>query len=1127
MLIIKPYGRSETEAEFDSGKNIRRKIRENPGHKETIDVANFAEDEHKLVIAQWISVIDKIATKPNGRCKPTAEQRELRDKIGKAALNLLSEKFGISGDEIKRLWGSKIHPYPKGTYRPNRICALKGRWYARFAGNQEPATVDAEAVVQKIDEHLYRAEYRIKDKRPNKRQGLIAARSGSIANNVPKLLGKPANKPDWSEHDEQEYVKAGNVAALIRERAKGPGRFSVRDAAPILYEQYGRLFQSDDKDVLAVAEAQEKFPGLYALHSAIKDTYCRILKNHRKQGNVTRVLPQDVETLFRLVKSKLDNREINSLTRLGKVIHYTAGHAETDTIVTNWPTEAMLSTSQYLTSKGQAAIKRNEAFVRVWHFTIGLAAHTLKDWADHEEIKQDILGSSETEKVTGDKFDKNAYHRKLPLLFGNQSEQFRSRDADFEKSVLRLALKGWAGLRNSSFHFRGRGHFVQALKSNLLNMESNAIAEARESMRHDLKKRREQLIKTMGSANVEYYFEQKTLNVLVATIVKDHSPQSPLPKLNRVLLRAKNAWSHRPNILRLPLPGKRAELEKSSVRRCQYIVAKALYERAFPAWLENQPAEDLNVWIKRAVKRATQAAQSINKDEYAVAKAAGLIQLNEQEGITHFLDRLSASTATELRVQRGYSHDANKAQEQAKYLDDLRCDVVAQAFATYLNDKDLLRALNDLDAKPQLPRNKISSLKNTSLPVSASLEKGVENWQAVLYFLIHLVPVDAIAQLQHQLRKWSILEESHSDDANSLEQLFSLYLDMHDAKFEGEEGRVGAEALKDLFESADIFSQVFPSEPSDEDIGQLPLRGLREIQRFGDLTPLQPIFQRHRITSSQVEKLHHWEKTMPSGNSRIADQQKERECLHEKWEKSRRKRHLSDADKKAYKKALKDVERHRHLAAHVRLNNHVRLHRLLMKVLGRLVGYAALWERDLYFTTLALISLRGESLQKLLDSETITSLLKGGGIVAVLKKLRKLNDGESGKEIFRQLKGLFGEYFLHSGQGASKVRNDLAHFNVLAQQPLDLTKAVNETRRLMAYDRKLKNAVSKSIIEMLAQEGLALTWEMNNHQLTHAKIKTRQIPHLGGKIKEYQHGIEYVKMVAALFNGETFLLGDE
>ena len=74
------------------------------------------------------------------------------------------------------------------------------------------------------------------------------------------------------------------------------------------------------------------------------------------------------------------------------------------------------------------------------------------------------------------------------------------------------------------------------------------------------------------------------------------------------------------------------------------------------------------------------------------------------------------------------------------------------------------------------------------------------------------------------------------------------------------------------------------------------------------------------------------------------------------------------ANSSAYCTALVAVIRHRRLAHHVHLVNHVRLHQVVMRVLGRLVDDAVLWERDLYFTALALIYLKRQTPSAVLDA---------------------------------------------------------------------------------------------------------------------------------------------------------------
>jgi len=110
-------------------------------------------------------------------------------------------------------------------------------------------------------------------------------------------------------------------------------------------------------------------------------------------------------------------------------------------------------------------------------------------------------------------------------------------------------------------------------------------------------------------------------------------------------------------------------------------------------------------------------------------------------------------------------------------------------------------------------------------------------------------------------------------------------------------------------------------------------------------------------------------------------------------------------------------------------------------------------------------------------------------------------------------------------------------------QSLNLSDWVNKTRKLMAYDRKLKNSVSKSLKELLQREGLILSWKMSDdHQLTQASLKAKTAIHVSEKafpmldqtgklkkdnkgrlikrkIEEALHSPEFVSMMATVFAG--------
>ena len=460
MLIIKPYGRSTTSG--DDGK-LSRQIILNADQSEK-SIANLAKDTPELVIAQWISIIDKIARKPKQNPKPTKEQRDLREKLGKAAWSVIkSNELILNEADFETLWNWKIHPYPLGENEPNKNNLEKGRWYQRFAGDVASDKINAATIAQAIYEHLYEKAAPLNKETASKPLGVINARVNSITKNVLKPISlDDLADPPWSEKEENAYSQ-DDIAAQIFKKAKESQFYRLSDAAIILRKHYGRLFK-DNGEPLSIAQAKENHPELLALHMAVKATYSGLRKRHRRE-NIASKLPKNMPELLSLVKNKDKNQQLNALVRLGKVIHYQASALKADStinICTNWPAD--VSTSPYWTSVGQTQIKRNEAFVRVWRHIIAMAIRTLTDWTDPEgSINSDILGGNNIQSVTGNNFNSPAFEQKVALLFGSGAEHF-TKCTDVKKQTLALALKGIATLRNSSFHFKGLASFQAALK---------------------------------------------------------------------------------------------------------------------------------------------------------------------------------------------------------------------------------------------------------------------------------------------------------------------------------------------------------------------------------------------------------------------------------------------------------------------------------------------------------------------------------------------------------------------------------------------------------------------------------------------------------------------------------------
>ncbi|MCP4183193.1 MAG: hypothetical protein GY761_07735, partial [Hyphomicrobiales bacterium] len=300
-------------------------------------------------------------------------------------------------------------------------------------------------------------------------------------------------------------------------------------------------------------------------------------------------------------------------------------------------------------------------------------------------------------------------------------------------------------------------------------------------------------------------------------------------------------------------------------------------------------------------------------------------------------------------------------------------------------------------------------------------------------------------------------------------------------------------------------------------------RGLREIMRFGHFKVLNAAIGKYKINPAEISEL----RTMvlvptgaPNPKSVIEIAQHRGRELHSKLVRGSGEDSLYDE----YAQCLATIDQHKQLANKVYLNHHVRLHRLMMRVVARLVDFAGLWERDGYFITLALMKLHTMTPDMVFPLDASSNKAQS----RAEKDFRK--DGKLPRTDAEFEPGFLAKLMPYHSRDQRHIRDDIAHFNILANEDVDLTRAINDTRKLMRYDRKLKNAVSKSIREMLDEEGLAISWTMDNHQLKFSTLTSKDIKHLKDYIQDKKmpeekknkfnipfHSPGYLDMVKQLF----------
>ena len=1168
MKFVKPYGKSRTTIK---GNRLVRTLHRRDNPDVGLNFEEFASSDPIIVLAQWVSAIDKVAAKPTGGTLASNRQKEFRQKLGIEVWKFLRIK-DLLPDDLKKAFWAKIHPYPEKT-TDDMTVQIRGRWYKAFFGDVRFWEADVESFPEKLMDHLYHHASKVHpDDRKHRVHGVITSRASSISKSVPysRVQGhgdieidrsKSLKAPLWTRQDGLEnYCRNGDLPNAILELAKEKeGERSAllnRHVGGILFDHYGKLFRDPEGDrVLKREEIRELgMAGLLDYHDAVKDTYRRILSGHRthNSGNpktqppkgqpsvakskLSDILPSSPATLYARVVNGRRNQNVNALIRSGKVAHYSmVDVSELDAVQTSiksWKPSAINDDSVFWTSEGQSQIKRNEALIRIWRSLLASAIASLIDWINPVAGPQGDPTIGPGFAAMMDLFDEDAFDVKTRLMFGASAKSLTTLVEQQKKAMVKYLNQATRDLRNASFHFKGREEFARSFSKIGRGSRVEFLGEIYDADKLAFGRR---LVKDLRGANIEYFAKQRELDALLSNLNERTSDIVPQPRLNRLLLRAQNTWKRSDALRHLPPSPNHRELEAVSGMRCRYVVTKMLYERVFPGWLKANEHK-LNDWKDRALDRTTKAARSFKTNgEEAVAKAAGMLAFG-QDGLNTVNDliaRVSAETATEIRVQKGYDPDPGSARDKSKYLDDVLLDIFSLAFDDFLSQPQyawLVRLTKDT-IQPGTTQSTAPD------DYTISTVSDAKDWQRMFYAMLHLVSTSEASQLLHQLKKWDALTEKSElksrskerEDVANVMDVLTLYLDMADDKFDGGDGVGVDRALEALFDKPETFKLAYPNANSFDDT-LIPMRGLREALRFGDLRNYSDIFARTPIT----DRLRTNRDALESGrNSKVAVAQKQRIELHDDWVKDGS---LNDDDLKKYRNAVKIIASHREVSAHIRFINHVRLHRITMRLLGRCADFAGMFERDLYYTTLGLMLEKDLLPDQAFSAEGVKQLSQG----FVIQSLSHIKDDWLAKRLHMY----FGLDTSDRNDPRIKIRNRMQHLSLIAgdldgqtqsitgSQYKSMTDVVNDLRTLMSYDRKLKNAVSKSIIGILEREKLGLNWTMGkDHKLVDPVVSSHQAVHFakGGTENESLENLNtrrFTVMVAGVFGGTAEVQAD-
>ena len=389
------------------------------------------------------------------------------------------------------------------------------------------------------------------------------------------------------------------------------------------------------------------------------------------------------------------------------------------------------------------------------------------------------------------------------------------------------------------------------------------------------------------------------------------------------------------------------------------------------------------------------------------------------------------------------------------------------------------------------------------------------------YLLLKLLNYKEITELKGNLEKYQILSKTNIYE-KELILLNIVNLDNNKVKIEN--FKISAEEIGKFiekisrnrkienfeelrnFEKIENSVEYYNIYSDDKNIKNM--RNLYNIKKYGMLDLLERISEKtnYCIKKKDLEEYSELRKQLEDEKTNFYKIQKDLHSEYQQRAKNFSKKNNTE-DYEKYKESIENIEKYVHLKNKIEFNELNLLQSLLLKILHRLVGFISIWERDLRFRLI------GEfpdelDVEDIFDHRKIYRRTRG----QICKKYDRFINTHTEYKNNNKMKNI--KFYDNN-----PVRNYIAHFNYLPNPKYSILKMLKKLRELLDYDRKLKNAVMKSIKDILEEYGFEAEFIINpDKEIILNSVKSIKIIHLGkNDLKSHRNSKDLCKLVKAMF----------
>ena len=927
-----------------------------------------------------------------------------------------------------------------------------------------------------------------------------------------KIIGRKNDKENFAKIIYEEIQNVNNIKELIE---KVPNMSELKKSQ-VFYKYYLDKEELNDKNIK------------YAFCHFVEIEMSQLLKNYVYKGlsnisndKIKRIF--EYQNLKKLIENKLLNKLDTYVRNCGKYNYY-------------------LQDGEIATSDFIARNRQNEAFLRNIIGVSSVAYFSLRNILETEN-ENDITGRMRGKTVKNNKGEEKYVSGEVDKIYNENKQNevkenlkmFYSYDFNMDnkneiEDFFANIDEAISSIRHGIVHFNLEleGKDIFAFK----NIAPSEISKKMFQNEINEKKLKLKIFRQLNSANVFRYLEKyKILNYLKRTRFEFVNKNIPfVPSFTKLYSRIddlKNSLG-----IYWKTPKTNDDNKTKEIIDAQIYLLKNIYYGEFLNYFMSNNGNFFEI-SKEIIE--------LNKNDKRNLKT-GFYKLQKFEDIQEKIPKEYLAN-----IQSLYMINAGNQDEEEKdtYIDFIQ-KIFLKGFMTYLANNGRLSLIyigSDEETNTSLAEKKQEFDKfskkyeqNNNIKIPYEINEFVREIKLgkilkyterlnMFYLILKLLNHKELTNLKGSLEKYqSANKEETFSDQLELINLLNLDNNRVTEDFELEADEIGkflnfnGNKVKDRKElkKFDTKKIYFDGE------NIIKHRAFYNIKKYGMLNLLEKISDEAKYKIS-IEEL----KKYSNKKNKIEKNHKMQENLYRKYARPRKDEKFTDEDYESYKQAIKNIEEYTHLKNKVEFNELNLLQSLLLRILHRLVGYTSIWERDLRFR------LKGEFpenqyIEEIFNFENKKNVkYKSGQIVEkyikFYKELHQNDEVKINKYSSANIKVLKQE------KKDLYIRNYIAHFNYIPHAEISLLEVLENLRKLLSYDRKLKNAVMKSVVDILKEYGFVVKFKIGaDKKIEIQSLKSEEIVHLKKlklkdndkkkePIKTYRNSKELCKLVKVMF----------